>query len=100
MRERWLSYYWAVSGDRQDCAYTSWSHLTPSNPDQERLIGVSCARLATWRMARAMRGWQRDVFDGLPCTSITRSLPFRGRSFLAVLGGGDDAGGPGSNLVE
>lgn len=55
VREHWLSYYWAVSGDREDCAYTSWTHLNPLNPDQEYLQGRSRSKLATWRLGRMMK---------------------------------------------
>lgn len=54
-REYWLSLYWQVSGDRDECALETFPHLHPLHPHRERMLGFSRAKLATWKLTRTMQ---------------------------------------------
>lgn len=83
-REYWLSFYWVFSGDREDCALNGWSHLNPLNPDRQRILGVSRAKLSTWRLTRRMRDWRIMASKTMPAV-IPRTVPFRRRGFLGLV---------------
>lgn len=91
-REYWLSLYWAVSGDREDCAYAGWPHLNPLHPKRWAILGANRAKLATWRLDRMMRSWRftggeskkLGYRESIPSV-VTRALLFRRRGASGVM---------------